>query len=642
MLLISDHFLSSDFIRNHEQGPLLKRRDDGMVLVPVLIGACPWRQIGWLEGTQMRPGDKPLDLFGGPGSPKVKKEAAAIVDEMTNLLKQATPRTAARTRIDEDAVPPAEAASALLEQVLLSGEAEAARGPLAKQLVAEVARCSGLSDQALFNAVRLFIEFQLLRAPDPFSPQALLDAFAAIPQDRIGRALLDSLRGGAATGNYAGIGIEVGSKFIMNARQREGRWQAYFAALRDPHVGGLADEAVGTLARVDSKVGFLAPQHLVAGLMSRFDDDWRPVLAAYRKSLPEKGALDGGYANLRASQWNCWLVWGPSVPICRCAQWRRHYAFQYGYGDENNSLPLLDTSAEAGQSELDALAAQIVQVGAQAGSAPLTGRLRWGPYALRAQAAPDDARLDADDTVDPDDPSDDGALARPAPRWSVAAAQASLLCGEGRVHAEHHDGLMLELEALKPAKVQQAYYSAYLWMMFLVAGPIVDPAGPRLLWGRRIPDWPETADDRYQVRAAQLWRDLLPVFVHANVADAAALQVQRRVLVATALAMLRGLWERRESSFRPEDLQAGLRFHLACASDYSGCGEEIRFPATESLSELMRAQLAGEPDREFAGAVVLPEAGADRPWGMAGYFSSCHLHEIVSDYHAHVALLGRR
>jgi hypothetical protein len=647
LLLISDNFLSSDFIRKKEQAPLLARRDAGMLLVPVLIGACPWQQIAWLEGTQMRPaGGKPLEQIGRASSPKVKQVAMELVNELTGLLRDAATPTA----------PPAAAAgwpaaaARLVAAVLLQEQDDEPRARLAAQLVERIGALSGLAGPALYQAVRLFVEFHLLRSDEPTSPRALLASCAAPPTDKTTRVLIDSLKRGAATGDYSQIAIGVSSMFFMHARDREPCWESYFEALRagGDGVPALPDDQVGSLARVDVQWGFMAPQFLVAGLMSRFNDDWRPVLGVYRQSLPKAGAHDGGFANLQASQWNCWLVWGPSVPICRCLQWGGHYAFQYGYGDENNSLPLIDAQAEPGASVLDELAEQIVQGGQGAGVAKLTGRLRWGPFLLRAAeeepaAVSDDDEDGLPDDIDPSDLDPEEPPARPQPKLVLADAQAALLCGEGATHASHSDGLLLELIDLQPAPAPRAYFSAYFWVMFLVAGPVQGDAGPRLLWRRRWPDWPERPADRAAVRAAQLWRDLLPVFVHANVADAQALAFQRRTLIDSALAMLRNVWRTRAQNFDADDVAAGIRFHLVCASDYSGCGEPIRYPAVESIAALLRERLADEADREFADSVVLPadeETAESRPWGLAGYFSSCHLNEMVADYFEHVARLN--
>jgi len=640
LLLISDNFLSSDFIRNEEQAPLLARRDAGMLLVPVLVGACPWKQIGWIEGTQMRPtGGRPLEQIGRATAPKVKQIATELVNELTQLLKNARPMVHAEARWTTGA-------ARLLAAVLLQDQDDDGRIRVSESLVDRIATISGLQGPALYQAVRVFIEFHLLRADEPTSPRALLASCAAMPADKATRVLIDNLKRGAATGDYHQISVGVSSLFFMHAREREPLWQRYFEALRDqPGELALSEEQVGSLAQVDVQWGFLAPQFLIAGLLSRFGDDWRPVLGVYRQSLPKAGALDGGFANLQASQWNCWLVWGPSVPICRCEQWHGHVAFQYGYGDESNSLPLLDTRPESEALALDTRAAEIVRNGQGAGVAKLSGRLRWGPFLLRgADDAPDikDADTHPEDP-DPDDADPDQPPPRPLRKLRLADSQSVLLCGEGPAHNDHSDGLLVELIDLPTATTTRAYFSAYLWLMFLVAGPLQGDAGPRLLWRRRWPEWPERPEDRGAVRREQLWRDLLPMFVHANVADAQALATQRRTLVESSLATLRTVWRTREQNFDADDVAAGISFHLVCASDYSGCGEPIRYPPPESLCALMRERLADEPDRAFAQAVHLPdddETATTRPWGLAGYFSSCHLNEMVADYFEHVARLN--
>jgi hypothetical protein len=136
------------------------------------------------------------------------------------------------------------------------------------------------------------------------------------------------------------------------------------------------------------------------------------------------------------------------------------------------------------------------------------------------------------------------------------------------------------------------------------------------------------------VRNARLWEDLLPVFVHANIADPAVLSFQRRMLVDNAVALLRQVWARRADCFDTADVAHGIRFHLVCSSDYSGCGCALRYPSPEPLAELLRQRLAVEAADDFAAAVVLPDGAEEpaRPWGLVGYFSSCHLPELVDDY----------
>lgn len=119
LLLISTSFLSSKFIREHELPRLLKRRNEGMRVMPVLIGACPWKQIAWLEQAQLRPeGGVPPGRGEGPKTPKGATIASAVVGEMTCLLKEA-PTNAPRPA---NLSPYGDAAADLIVGVLLKSQ----------------------------------------------------------------------------------------------------------------------------------------------------------------------------------------------------------------------------------------------------------------------------------------------------------------------------------------------------------------------------------------------------------------------------------------------------------------------------------------------------------------------------------------
>ncbi len=648
LLLVSQDFLSSSVIKESELKPLLARRDAGLIVVPVLVGPCALDQIDWLHETEVRPrGKRPLDQVGNPDSPQVKALVAELVAELTRMVKERigrlAPGDAAAGRVDP---------AALLRQVLLPQQDDAAAAALSRQIVDRLARLSGLSGDGLFSVVRLFIEFHLLRSPEPGAPRALLQSLDAAPGDKLARKLLNEIKRGAGNGDLSQCVIGVNAMFFMLACQREAQWQRYFDALQRAAAGTGAGGDVGTLCTVDVQYGFVAPQFLVAGLMARFDHDWRPILSSYARAIPDAAPDRRGFDSLQASQWNLWLMWGPSIPICRCEQWRGRIAFQYGYGDENNSLPLIEIEQDAQHAPrtLEPLLQRIVAEDCGAGAVKLRGRLRWGPQFLRGEDSGTAAEaaavalqdVDPDDDDDPDQPPQ---LA--AGRWRMADAQASLYCGSEAADGRHAEGLVLQLDRIDAASDEpRGYYSAYLWMMFLVAGPSTgDPIGPRLPWRRFYPPWPERPEQRAAVAQAGLWRNLLPVFAHANIADPAALRVQRAMLTQSAVAMLRGVWAQRDRWFDTDDLRAGTHFHLVCASDYTGCGDRLRYPSGGSLRTLMRQTLDEEPDRAFAEAVEIPatdDDGPARPEGLAGYYSSCHLPERVQEYFEHVARLQAR
>jgi hypothetical protein len=62
ILLISDDFLTSGFIRREEVPRLLKRRaEQGLRVIPLIIWPCAWQRVDWLRGMQARPTDgRPL------------------------------------------------------------------------------------------------------------------------------------------------------------------------------------------------------------------------------------------------------------------------------------------------------------------------------------------------------------------------------------------------------------------------------------------------------------------------------------------------------------------------------------------------------------------------------------------------------
>lgn len=66
VLLISRHFLTSDFIMDHEVQTMLQRHaDHDVIIYPILISDCTWQSVGWLKAINLRPKDAvPLNSFG--------------------------------------------------------------------------------------------------------------------------------------------------------------------------------------------------------------------------------------------------------------------------------------------------------------------------------------------------------------------------------------------------------------------------------------------------------------------------------------------------------------------------------------------------------------------------------------------------
>lgn len=86
ILLVSADYFASDFVRLEEVPRLLeRRRQEGMVIVPVICRPCVWRQIPWLSSMLVRPHDgRPLSLR--PRLSQIEAEITSIIEEVLRLV----------------------------------------------------------------------------------------------------------------------------------------------------------------------------------------------------------------------------------------------------------------------------------------------------------------------------------------------------------------------------------------------------------------------------------------------------------------------------------------------------------------------------------------------------------------------------
>lgn len=637
LLLVSPAFINSEFISGKEV-PALRARQAQTALRIIPIHMMPGAWPDWIEKTQMLPaGPKSLFEIRKASKARFERQMADIVDKIRDSFEDDA-LVIDRADASGDRRKNGTSVSLLCDSLLCDSLLPAGLDAedFARRLAGEIARITGLAGEGVFNATRLFIEYHLLESKDLGSRAALelAPARGGNPPD----ALLDLLHQFGRTGNPKDVSCEVLSQFFNRTLEREDDWRRYFEAV-EKH-GGAPKESIASLIRIDFRIGYVAAQSLVSGLLARFGNEWRPVLDAYQSAVPRPRERHGAFESLQASQWNCWLMWGPSVPICTCAQWRGAFAFQYGYGDENNSLPVLELTVDDQglPRRLSALGGELRSESRGAKFTQLSARLRWGPSFLEEYS-----ESQAQEEFDLAAQNRRRKPRKGVAKYSAAPAQMALYKEGGG------SGLVLQLEDAAVPRSQRetrVYFSAYYWLIFLVATP---PAageagkeGPALLRRKKYPAWEERGNAIVRDR---LWQDLLPVFVHANIGDPAAFRFQKQVLVQNALQLLRDIWSSRNDLFHADDVAAGIQFHLACASDYSGCGCPIRYGPETSILQELRARLAAEPDREFAQAVQLPasDEGPDaRPSGLAGYFSACHLPELVAGYYEHVAYISER
>jgi hypothetical protein len=303
--------------------------------------------------------------------------------------------------------------------------------------------------------------------------------------------------------------------------------------------------------------GFVAPIHLLTGLLIQFNQKWKTILTAFDRDANDLRGLRANLesADLRQIQmfiYNCWLLWGPSIPVCTCHRWHARYvAIQYGFGDENNSIELVG-EREAVAGDLATMFAQARSELTAAGKrrtpmalpATVRGRLQLSGSLKERKGAPSPLPLAARDSWG------GGQDERPV-LFVSETEEGDAVKGDLTVKERRLGRIMADSRAFK-----SRYYSAYLWVAFVM-----------LCHDGR--DWRPVSDDG---RATEPWKDLIPFFEHGNLADPETCFFSKQQLVAKALSGIAAIVRDWSHGAVP------LRFAYACAIDDSGCGRPLAFP----------------------------------------------------------------
>ena len=89
ILLISANFLISDFILRKEVRSFLERRkNEGLIVFPVIAKACAWRNVDWLARMNVRPKNGRSIWSGTPG--QIDEDLAGIAQEVADAVKRQT------------------------------------------------------------------------------------------------------------------------------------------------------------------------------------------------------------------------------------------------------------------------------------------------------------------------------------------------------------------------------------------------------------------------------------------------------------------------------------------------------------------------------------------------------------------------
>lgn len=393
------------------------------------------------------------------------------------------------------------------------------------------------------------------------------------------------------------------------------------------------------LTPVQVEIGFIASQHLLTGLLVRYNEKWGGIIDGFERDTREVAPLIGrtGARNPKLAQaaldfrqiqsfiYHCWLLWGPSVPICTsdCTAWHGAYTtLQYGYGDENNSIEIVGSR--------DYLYKAIEALTGTANGAPSRfGQVMAIPASVRGVLQYSSiAQLGPDRVPDALWKSWRGGQdERPILRLSERVTADE----DKRVGRAQEDYGAIEAEIAKGADPDRSrYYSAYFWIMFVV----LREEAP----GEWVPLHPgsETAE-----RSLAIWKAGIPFFEHGNMADAASCAFAKQQLADKAVSGIVNLvdaWEKQAEAEFP------LRFAYACAIDESNCSIDLALHALDggtSVADLFRARVRAEAEHADSAVGKLVRRGvidldfhAPKPPSALNHHAACTLSGDVAAHYA--------
>ena len=269
--------------------------------------------------------------------------------------------------------------------------------------------------------------------------------------------------------------IEVVDVFHLNDDGIKNGIKLYLLAVSQLRLS--LDEEASFLCSVKIDHGFLLPLNLLAGLMSRFSDDWDPIISSYDRMTNES------FSPQQMTIFNLWLLWGPSVPICSCDQWSGPVTLQYGFGDENNSVRVRvrDETKERLLTDLRKSVALRSSTAHPALHASITGRL-WPPSSFF--------------------------------QGEICGAQRELLNPDREAFILEYEGHSV----IGNPSSSRLFYTAYIWALFVV-GRGGKPTAEQI---RKEP-----------------WLHVIPFFEHGNIVDESCYNMAKLQLAYKVLNYLR-------------------------------------------------------------------------------------------------------
>ncbi|HEX2749707.1 MAG TPA: hypothetical protein VHM91_16975, partial [Verrucomicrobiales bacterium] len=366
------------------------------------------------------------------------------------------------------------------------------------------------------------------------------------------------------------------------------------------------------------------PIHLLRGLLARFDQDWTQLMSEYEKDRESAASGQTLLGSHQLFTFYCWLLWGPSIPMCgnRCFRWHGSMlALQFGFGDENNSLPLL--AGKHSSSDEGARFEQLQAEAANGKSVRAFSVIAFPRWSLS------DSRTESPRPALKADPNAPATLQN----WKARAPKLLRTLVPAQRHLTYPDmgtGLVLDYVSHSSAEGDvPRYYSAYLWILFVLC----DGSGKPKHGMNESP-----------------WLGIIPFFEHANVADEGSRELSMRQLAAKVVHSLGELTMRGGSRVDATGTcfaEARRPFEdgylvYACAFDHTGCSLDDGPASTTRLAKerkegrtlagMVEELLECRPDlrqRVIFEADQAPQAVRSNLRDTQDAFASCHLPDVI-------------
>ncbi len=339
--------------------------------------------------------------------------------------------------------------------------------------------------------------------------------------------------------------------------------------------------------------GYVAPFFLLTGPLRDFDEDWPLLDSIYEEDVNNQKK---SWTSTQFSLLYIWLAWGPSIPICSCKQWQGEIALQYGFGDENNSIPLLipfnkQKKKNVNVKVINDSLRENFRIESNSGN----NGYSYIPV-IRASV-----------------------IARPAilsQKYPISKAQQGLLTEKTEfilvLNSDKNGDFknsINKIEEGKNRKYDAPYYTAYVWILFEI-----------------VEEQNESSQEK-TFTDQQAWRRLLPLFEHVNLGSPETYKSQKKLLVRKALELMKMMYKMRKET-------ENIQFRYLCAFDHPNCEcSELLVPLPDNTSiQSLLLELTKEEKYKDLPLTILSEVEQKK-------LSACHLNELIENLNQHLAEL---